>query len=317
MRHPESRYRSSTRRRAGGRSRLPIGAIVVVVVVILAGVGAYYAGAFEFLSLRQFDNQAALQELWSSGRYEDLIAEAENVLDTTPLDPAALVYGGFAYFYGGLGQVDAEDRMRYLSRATVLMRKALHLDYAPLRAEIHYVLGKSYYHRGSSYYDLVIEHLQRAVEMGYEATDTYEYLALAYTDLGEYEASAQSLRTAIDRNPSDVLYFTLGEVYAQAGRYSQAISALETAIAMSSDRVLAERARFALGGALAEANRYDEAEAVYGEILDENADSADAHYHLGNIYEIRGSAEQARFHWREAFRLDPNHAEALRKLQNN
>ncbi|MFP4483533.1 MAG: tetratricopeptide repeat protein [Spirochaetaceae bacterium] len=296
---------------------MPIGAIVVVAAVLLGAGGAYYAGAFEFLAMRRYDDQAALRQLWSSGRYEDLIEEAESVLDGTPLDPSALVYGGFAYFYGGLGQVDAEDRMRYLSRATVLMRKALHLDYAPLRAEIHYVLGKTYYHRGSSYHDLVIEHLQRAVEMGYEATDTYEYLALAYTDLGEYDASAQSLRTAIDRNPSDVLYFTLGEVQARAERYSQAISALETAIAMSSDRVLTERARFALGDVLTEAERYDEAEAVYREILDANPDSADAHYHIGNIHEIRGSAEQARFEWREAFRLDPNHAEALRKLQNN
>jgi superkiller protein 3 len=68
---------------------------------------------------------------------------------------------------------------------------------------------------------------------------------------------------------------------------------------------------------LIDAARYDEAEAVFREILDANPDSADAHYFLGNIFEARGDEEQARFQWREAFEIDPNHAEALRKLQNN
>jgi tetratricopeptide (TPR) repeat protein len=317
MRQPESRYRSSSNRPADGRSRIRIGAITVVAVVLLGGIGAYYAGAFEFLSLRRFDNQEALLELWSNGRYEDLIAKAESVLNSSPLDPAGLVYGGFAYFYAGIGQVENEERVPYMSQSIQLLRKALHLEYAPLRPELHYVLGKAYYHQGSSYYDLVVEHLQRAGDLGYEATDMYEYLALAYADMGDYTAGAASLRRAIERDPSDVLYLTLGEVYADADEYSQAVSALQTAIAMSTDRVLTERARFALGEVFVEAERYEEAVAVYRSVLEENPESADAHYHLGNIYETRGNPEQARYEWREAFRIDPNHAEAIRKLQNN
>jgi tetratricopeptide (TPR) repeat protein len=317
MRHPESRYRSSIKPHGGGRPSLGIGTITVIAIVVLGAVVAYYAGAFEFLRLRRYESQETLQELWDNGRYEELISEAGQVLLKSPLDPAALVYGGFAYFYGGVAQVEEEERTPYMSEATILLRKALHLEYAPLQPEIHYVLGKTYYHRGTTYYDLVVRHLQRAVELGYEATDTFEYLALAYADIGEYEASATSLQAAIDRNPSDVLYLTLGEVYAEAGRHGNAISAFERAIAMSSDRVLTERARFALGEVLIDAARYDEAEAVLQEILDNNPESANAHFHLGNIYEARGNEEQARFQWREAFRIDPNHADALRKLQNN
>ncbi len=317
MRHPESRYRSSSNRSADGRSRIRIGAITVVAVILLGGIGAYYAGAFEFLSLREFDRQETLLELWNNGRYEELIAKAENLLSSSPLDPAGLVYGGFAYFYAGIGQVENAERMPYMSRAIELLRKTLHMEFAPLRPELHYVLGKAYYHQGSSYYDLVVRHLQQAVELGYEAGDMYEYLALAYADMGEYEAGANSLRRAIERDPSDVLYLALGEIYAEADQYSQAVSALETAIAMSTDRVLTEQARVALGNVLTEAKRYEEAEAVYRAILEENPESADAHYELGTIYETRGNPEQARYEWREAFRIDPNHAEAIRKLQNN
>lgn len=318
MRHPESRFRSSrSNRHTEGRSRFRVGTAVLGIVLVLGSVGAYYAGAFEFLSLRDYDNQTALQELWARERYEELIVDAEGVLETSPLDPAALVYGGFAYFYAGIGKVDAEKRMPYLDRATVLLRKALHLDYAPLAAELHYVLGKTYYHRGASYYDLVIDHLLQSTELGYQARDTYEYLALAHADMEEYQASAASLRAAIDMRPSDVLYLTLGEIYAEADRHEQAVAALETALAMSDDRVLEERARYSMGEVLVEAGRLDEAEELYRQILEVNPDAPDAHYHLGNIYEERGDAEQARFEWREAFRLDPNHAEAIRKLQNN
>ena len=52
-------------------------------------------------------------------------------------------------------------------------------------------------------------------------------------------------------------------------------------------------------------------------ILEENPRSADAHFYLGELFQERGETERARFEWREAFRIDPNHLEAIQRLQKN
>ena len=48
-----------------------------------------------------------------------------------------------------------------------------------------------------------------------------------------------------------------------------------------------------------------------------NANSADAHYGIGVIYEKQGNIVKARAEWRQALKLQVNHADALKKMANN
>ena len=62
---------------------------------------------------------------------------------------------------------------------------------------------------------------------------------------------------------------------------------------------------------------FERSESQYRMILEENPRSADAHFYLGELYQEQGETERARFEWREAFRIDPNHLEAIQRLQES
>ncbi|MFP4564899.1 MAG: tetratricopeptide repeat protein [Spirochaetaceae bacterium] len=258
-----------------------------------------------------------MHELWEEARYEAIIDRTEQVLEETPLDESALVLGGFSYFYEGVNQVSEEDKRSYLERAVVLLRKALVLHRTPLEAQVHYVLGKAYYHRGEFYYDLAVRHMRRSMDLGYVADDTYEYLGMAYAQLDRFEESVESFSAALERTPSDLLYLTVAETYIQAGRHGRAESYLKDAIEATDDAFLVQRARFMLGEAYIQEGRLEDAEEQFELVIDSNAKSAEAHYQLGRVYDLMGDTVRARSQWRETIRIDPNHAGAATSLQGN
>jgi tetratricopeptide (TPR) repeat protein len=54
---------------------------------------------------------------------------------------------------------------------------------------------------------------------------------------------------------------------------------------------------------------------TYQRLLQVNESSAAARFGMGEVYLAQGERERARFEWREALRLDPNHIESLQRLQ--
>ncbi|MFW5806213.1 MAG: tetratricopeptide repeat protein [Spirochaetota bacterium] len=299
---------------AGGNARriVIIGGILAVLAIVF-----FQTHAFGLLRYSDVQERRELHDLWEEGRFEAIIERARQVLGETPLDESGLVLGGFAYFYEGVNQVAEEDKREYLKRAVVLLRKALVLRHTPLEEQVHYVLGKAYYHRGEFYYDLSVDHMQRAVEMGYVADDTYEYLGMAFAHLGRFEESVESFEAALERNPSALLQLTIAETYMKSGRHSEAEPYLREAMTAADDRFLEEQARFMLGEVYIEEDRLEEAEEQFEHIIDSNEKSAEAHYQLGRVYDLMGDEERARFEWRETIRIDANHAGALTSLQGN
>src|SRR5947209_10561077 len=77
------------------------------------------------------------------------------------------------------------------------------------------------------------------------------------------------------------------------------------------------KARMALGAALGELGRWDEAVAALREATTLAPRSAPAHYNLGSALERAGRTEEARDAYRDAIRIDPLHdraGAALRRL---
>ena len=261
------------------------------------------------------ESEISLREAWEAGRYEEVLEAAEEIFSTAPLDPQGLVFAGFAHFYQGVNEVDQDNRATDLANATRHLRRALLLDRPPAYGEVSYVLAKSYFHRGPFYHDLVVEYMEQAIEAGYVADDSYEYLSLAYETLGRYQESIRSLEKALERNPSDLILLTLGQLYRRVGDYPEAQEKFSKAISSTTDSFLKQEALYGLGALLLEQGKLDEAEAQYRAILANNARAADAHYRLGLVYQARNDGERARFEWRQAISIDPNHEEALRSLR--
>lgn len=257
-----------------------------------------------------------LYEMWRNGEREALLTAADETLEARPMQPDALALRGFARFYAGMASNDNQERESMLESSIADLRRALLVENPPMVAEVHYILGKAYFHRGPFFYDLVVDELTRSMERGLRREDMFEYLAVASVDLGRPEDAVGYLREALEVSPTAILYHTLGTTLIGMDRLNEAERALEEAVALTDDSFLLEQSRLSLGEVYRRTGELDRAETQYRMILEENPRSADAHFYLGEVYYERGDNESARFEWREAFRIDPNHLEAIQRLQD-
>lgn len=309
-----NRFRTSTPKTQKRAGRLPV---LIAAAILLAVASLLFAHTDGFGLLAHVNTQRELTELWNQGDYRAVVDRAERLLEQTPMQAYPLVFGGFGHFYYGMQQVDDELRVGHLDAAVRMLRKAHLMPQQPLQAESHYILAKAYYHLGAFYYDAAVEHMNRAIELGFVGPDSYEYLALAYDGLDMYEQSVRSYREAIAAQPGDLLYAGLADIHYRHERYSDAEQYYRLALEGSEDPHLSQRIRHQLGLVLLAQDQFDQARQQFLTILEENPRSADAHYYLGLVYLQSGDRERARFEWREAIRLDPRHEQALRSLRSN
>jgi tetratricopeptide (TPR) repeat protein len=184
----------------------------------------------------------------------------------------------------------------------------------PLPGEIDYVLGKAYYQKGRFYSDLSVRYMSFSLDKNFEGDDSYEYLGLAYNNIGEYDKSITYLLKASEENPSDLLYLVLAQTYYQTGDTAAAEEYLDRSINKSSDAGLTQTARALLGDIYMRRGEYLKAEAQYLKIIEQNPQNADSHFYLGEIYYNLGDPIKARASWRRAIWIDPNHFGAKTRL---
>lgn len=284
-------------------------------VVVLA-LGAFWLTAYFSNQVTVGPSQVNVLELWNAGSYDEILANGKEELKRLPLDPGTLVFSGFAAFHKGVAEVSVEKKLPLINQAIVALRKALLLPNVPLQPEIHYILGKAYFHKGKFYADLAVRHLLKAKELGYSATDMNEYLGLAYSLVGRFTEASDFFLKAVEKAPSDLLLWTLGQTYFQMQRYDDAVRYLRESIEKTKDRALEQRCRFLLGEIFTKTQKFPLAQAEYEVILEKNPNSADAHFYLGEIALAQGNKEAARAEWRRAFKIDPLHFNANQRLFN-
>ena len=316
--HRPSMEYSSKRTPGGGQRRIGLRIAIIaaaagVVIVMVVFAISNWLGPFPFgISHRD----TTLLTLWNEGRYEQVLTEAELVLEERPLDTQALTLGGFAHFYVGVDLAAADERRSHIEQAIVLLRKAEHLPRAPLPGERSYVLAKAYYHKGESYFDISAEYMERALEQGFAAEDAHAYLGLAYEGMGDFGQSAAWYDAGIGAGDSAAMRIKAAESYVSLGDYIAAEGHLRTALEATSDAFLDLVLRNQLGWVLILQNRLSEAEALLLAVVEEHPDSADAVYYLGVVYQRTGRPVEARSMWRRAREIDPDHLEALQSLAN-
>ncbi len=71
-----------------------------------------------------------------------------------------------------------------------------------------------------------------------------------------------------------------------------------------------------LGQILLDEGDQDGAKKEFESILQKNENSADAHYGLGVLYEMKGDMAKARSEWRKCLRIQPNHLRAMQKISD-
>jgi tetratricopeptide (TPR) repeat protein len=314
MRLPQSRFAVQSRPKTGRRVFTIV--IVSVAVVLLAG-GVYLIVRLRspIVPIAETTRVEDALEAWNVGDYPLVYERSTEQLEEYPMDETALSLRGFSQFYLAVELVDTERRHELLKGAIRDLRRALLVREPVFEAEIFYILGKTYFTLGSYYYDESIQALQRARELGIDRLDLLEYLALAHRDLGRSEEAVSYFEEAIERDGEAVHILALAELLLDEEQYLRADALFLDVIDASADTTIVQRAYQRLGRSYREQERYEESVSTYQSLLQINESSAEAHFGLGETYLALGENERARFEWREAIRLDPNHIESLQRLR--
>jgi len=263
---------------------------------------------------------------WEGRRWDEVRAASIASLASVPLDPFFLGFGGLASFYKAMELPEGEDRLALLDEAVSSIRKALVVaGRGSPRAQLSYVLGKAYYHKGSAFYDETVKYIEASLAAGYSASDSREYLALAYAGLGEKEKAVASFEAALAAaslaaaareggGRPELLLLAAARAQLDAGAGERAEALLLEAVAGARDELVREKCRFLLGEIYRSRGEGAREEEQYVLVLEKDPESAEAHYRLGLLYQERGDPIRARSEWRKAVALDPMHSLARQKL---
>jgi tetratricopeptide (TPR) repeat protein len=292
--------------------------VAVLVFLILILVSSFTAALISWKN-RRGNEKRELTRLWESALYDETFKLSREKLNQKPMDYFLLTLHGFSSYQLAIAQINAFDTFTFIDDCIWSLRKALLTKKGAEDARIRYVLGKAYYYKGPSYADLAVKFLEEARAASYQARDIPEYLGLAYAAVRDYRNSVASFSLALrpkedsGEEPSDLLLLSIARSYMRLEEPENARAYLQRCIATSRDSDTILSAKLLLGAIIAAGNP-EEAEALYLAILDEDADNAEAHFQLGELYFAGGDTTRARAEWRKAVRTDPAHGPARARL---
>jgi tetratricopeptide (TPR) repeat protein len=102
----------------------------------------------------------------------------------------------------------------------------------PGHLEARFALAATYRYRGMM--KEALAEYQTAVKEHPENFDTYNRLAVHYSEMGETEKTLEFLRKAVTINPHHVLYMSIGRTLDRLGRLDEAIEALQKSVEIKS-----------------------------------------------------------------------------------
>ena len=140
----------------------------------------------------------------------------------------------------------------------------------------------------------------------------YNNLGTIFADKGRFDEAIENYRKAIQINPdSAVPVYSLGLALAAQGRFDEAIENYRQAIQINPNYCDALNS---LGVALAAQGRFEEAIENYRKAIQTKPNSSEAQYNLGNALAAQGRFEEAIESYRQAIQINPNYCEALNNL---
>jgi tetratricopeptide (TPR) repeat protein len=306
----------SDSRRRHRRRALSVLIIAMAAITVISGGVLFARARMPILPVVETSQSLDAVQLWQDGLYLKTEATTTDALSRYPMDDIPLTLRGFSRFYLAMEQVDPELKQEYLVNAVRDLRRVLLLPAPQLEPQVRYVLGKSYFHRGAFFLPAAIRELEFAYNQGIDQLDLLEYLALANRELGYVEEAIMLFQKAIDRDGEEIHRLSLADLLILQGQYESADDLLQRVIAETSDLILQQHGMLSRGKMMRELGDYEGSLEEFDAVLEINASSAEAHFHRGETFLAMERTDRARFEWREALRLNPNHIESFQRLQD-
>ena len=291
--------------------------LVAILLVILSLIPVSY---FK-LKGQNGNERRDLRESYQTGAFEAVYTKSGELLREKPLDSFLLTINGFSAYELAIAQINSFNMLSYIDNCIWSLRKALLFRENVSDGRIYYVLGKAYYYKGAGYADLAVRFLEKARNVSYKAGDIPEYLGLAYANIRDYRSSVAAFSMALTgdggypvANPSDILLLSIARSYMALEEDDPARAYLIRCLDISKDSRTIAAARLILGNMMLKSGDLEGAEAEYLKVIDENGESAEAHFQLGELYAAGGDTTRARAEWRRVLRIDPAYGPARNRL---
>jgi tetratricopeptide (TPR) repeat protein len=315
---------NSTHRFWGGKkSNSSRGSPLLRIIIAIAALACVAAALFFLLPGKADSGKNGLAayakskvlDAWKQGDKAKTLEMTRASLERIPLDPFYLSFDGIAAYYASSEKPEGDEKQSLLDEAVFNLRKAMASGgKLPVRAQVEYVLGKAYFQKGSSWFDLAAKYLAKSKADGYEGKDSEQYLGLSYAGMQNHEQAVKHFENALKQESSDILILSAAISYKELGNNEKAEEMLAKAVDSASDAVVVQKARFMLGELAMQRGDLSKAQSLYQSIIDTDPRSAEAWYRLGLVSEALKDPIKARAEWRKATSIDPNYIEARKKL---
>ena len=157
--------------------------------------------------------------------------------------------------------------------------------------------------------------IERALKLEPGNPIGYELLGKFQRKAGEMEKARatfeEGLRVAKDHKPSPMYYVNLSEVYRQLKQPGEALQIVERGLAENQDQL---ELYDALGVALADLNRQEEAVTAFREALTHSPNDSNSNYNLGMSLLVLGRQDEAHEAFKRSLILQPTFMKALSLL---
>lgn len=234
-----------------------------------------------------------------NGRHEQAIAYFKEALRLRPTLETA--HSNMSLAYQGLNQWEEAER---------LARRAVELE--PDFFQAHNSLGLSLC--GMGRYEEAIESFKEAIRLYPDYIQAHINIGYAYQESGDAEKAMEQYHRVLERFPDlAMVYGNLGLLMQQEGRLDKAVQHYRRALEIEPEYA---NARGNLQRATYYITRLREQVPGLKAELAANPSDVRSHHHLGMAYSALGELDAAARHLQEALRLQPDHLEAQRALDN-
>jgi tetratricopeptide (TPR) repeat protein len=238
-----------------------------------------------------------------SGRWRDALNDAEEALKANPNDLAAhrLLARVFTRQIGDGQRTRIDENM--LRRAIDQYQKITVL--APRDVEAWLMLARL--QKASDNSVESEKAYQKVLEIDPANEDALTGLALVYADLGDNRRAAELLKTLADKNPTPRALQALAVAYEQMREFNLAAAALRKELELNPPNEREVKRNLAQD--LIFAQKYDDALAVYNELVADDPADALAYLRISQIYRQKRDFAKAREAGDKAKALEPNSLE--------
>lgn len=193
------------------------------------------------------------------------------------------------------------------------------LEISPKDSELYYRIGMSL--AGGGRFDEAVAHFEKGLELrpkdasAEDLAIVYDHLGRARAGKGDMEGALKNFAEALRLHPNFAAYlYDYGVALAQVNRFDEAQQSVEGAVRANAEMAEAHEL---LGGLLAKKRRLPEAVREYQAAIKLQPELSRLHLALGNVMAAQGNAAGAVRHFREAVKGgDPGVAQAaIRELQ--